>query len=146
MINEVRIIGRLGKDPEVKTLQGGAKVASLSVATERAWKKNDEWQKETTWHRVVAWDFAANHAEKFCKKGGMVYVAGRITHREYETKDGEKKVATEIVADNIRSLERTDSAGGGGGGSPSGGNATSTSSAPKASKAATPPDDDDVPF
>lgn len=107
MINRVILVGSLGKDPEVRTLENGTKVASFSLATSESYKdKNDAWQSLTTWHNIVAWRSLADKAEKLVK-GATVYVEGKISHREYE-KDGVKRTTTDIVANSIVSMVKSE--------------------------------------
>ncbi len=100
-VNKVILVGHLGKDPEVRSLESGAKVATFSLATSETYK-NKEGQRvdQTEWHNIVVWRGLADIAEKFLKKGGQVYIEGRIRNRTYE-KDGQKKYITEINADNL---------------------------------------------
>lgn len=97
MLNEVKFIGRLGNNPEIKDVNGKSKVVSLSVAT---WKNymdsQGDWQTITQWHRVVCWNKAAERCEKI-KKGSLIFVSGELTHREYEDKDGIKRNISEVV-------------------------------------------------
>lgn len=112
MINKVTLIGNLGRDPEVRRLESGAAVAKFSVATNENYKdKNGEWQTQTEWHDVVVWNAAAERAEKTLKKGSMVYVEGKLTHRSYEDKEGNKRKITEIRAIIFRLLERKENSG-----------------------------------
>jgi single-strand DNA-binding protein len=104
-LNKVTLIGNLGADPEVRTTSNGGKVATLSLATSRKWKKDGEAQEKTEWHRVVLWDNAkgaklADLAESYMKKGDKVYVEGQIEYRQWE-KDGVTKYTTEIVAREV---------------------------------------------
>jgi single-strand DNA-binding protein len=103
-INKVILVGHLGRDPEIRTLDTGAKVASFSLATSETYK-NKEGQKidMTEWHNIVVWRGLADIAEKYLKKGNLVYLEGRIKTRSYE-KDGIKKYMTEIVADTMQML------------------------------------------
>lgn len=106
MINRVTLLGNLGKDPEVRTLENGSKVATFTLATTESYKdKNDTWQKITEWHSIVAWRNLADRAERDLKKGSSVFVEGKISYRKYE-KDGVEKYITEIVASTINSLEK----------------------------------------
>ena len=108
MVNRVTLIGSLGKDPEVRTLDNGTKVASFSLATSESYKdKNDTWQNQTTWHNIVAWRGLADRAEKLAK-GATAYVEGKISHREYTDKDGNKKYLTEIVASSLVSFAKSE--------------------------------------
>jgi single-strand DNA-binding protein len=108
MVNRVTLVGSLGKDPEVRTLENGTKVASFSLATSESYKdKNDTWQNLTTWHNVVAWRGLADRAEKL-SKGVTVYVEGKISHREYTDKDGNKRTTTDIVASSLVSMVKSE--------------------------------------
>ncbi|MBK9733699.1 MAG: single-stranded DNA-binding protein [Saprospiraceae bacterium] len=107
MINRVTLVGHLGKDPEIRTLENGTKVGQFTVATSESYKdKNDTWQNLTEWHNVVVWRYLAEKAERELKKGGLVYIEGKITHRKYQDKDGQERTSTEIVASVVNSLER----------------------------------------
>jgi len=110
MINKVILIGNLGKDPEVRYLEGGIAVARFSVATNESYKdKSGNWQTQTEWHDVVAWRNLAERAEKQLKKGSQIYLEGKLTHRKYQDKDGNDRYVTEVVANIIRILDRRDS-------------------------------------
>lgn len=94
--NSVNLIGRLGKDPEVKTF-GDNQKASFSIATNDSYKnQKGEKVEDTQWHNVVIWGKLADEAGKFLKKGAEVAVEGKLVHRSYETEKGEKKYVTEI--------------------------------------------------
>lgn len=112
MVNRVILVGNLGRDPEVRDLENGVKVARFSVATNESYKdKNGEFQTQTEWHDVVAWRLLAERAQNYLKKGKLVYIEGKLTHRKYQDKDGNDRYVTEVVADTIRNLsreERTD--------------------------------------
>jgi single-strand DNA-binding protein len=100
--NRVQLIGNLGQDPEIKTLESGKKLVKFTVATSDSFKNGDGQNvKETTWHNVVAWNGIAEVAGKFLKKGGQVAVEGRIVYRSYEDKAGVTKYITEIVANDL---------------------------------------------
>ena len=110
MINKVTLIGNLGKDPEVRRLENGSVVAKFSVATNENYRdKAGEWQTITEWHNVVAWRGLAERAERDLKKGGMVYVEGKLTTRKWQDKEGNDRYNTDIVALQLRSLERRQS-------------------------------------
>jgi len=110
MINKVILVGNLGKDPEVRYLEGGVAVARFSVATNESYKdKKGEWQTQTEWHDIVVWRALAERAEKQLKKGMQIYLEGKLTHRKYQDKDGNDRYVTEVVANNIRILDRRDS-------------------------------------
>ena len=106
MLNKVILIGNTGQEPESKTLESGAKIAKISLATSENWKdKNDEWQSETEWHNVVGWNNAASAIERL-QKGDKVYIEGKIKTRKYDTPDGQTKYITEIVAHTIRRINK----------------------------------------
>lgn len=106
MLNKVILIGRLGKDPEVRTFEGTRKVANFSLATSEVYKdKNGQRQESTEWHNIAIWGPQAEIAEKYLKKGMLLYVEGSIKTRSYE-KDGVKKFVTDIQADTFKMLER----------------------------------------
>lgn len=100
--NRVQLIGHLGQDPEIKTLESGKKVANFTIATNDSFK-NTEGQKveETTWHNIVAWNGLAERAAKFLKKGKEVAIDGRIVYRSYEDKKGVTKYVTEVVLNEM---------------------------------------------
>lgn len=99
-VNRVILVGTLGQDPEVKYLSNGNAVCNLSLATSEQWKdKQSGEKKETTeWHRVVLFGKVAEIAGEYCRKGGQVYIEGKLKTREWE-KDGIKRYSTEIVVD-----------------------------------------------
>lgn len=99
-LNRVELIGRLGKDPEVKHLQNGSSVANFSVATSESWKdkRSGERQEKTEWHNIVVWnENTIKFAENYLKKGDLVRLEGKIQTRSWEDNDGNKKYATEVV-------------------------------------------------
>lgn len=107
MINKVILIGFLGKDPEVRRLENGAVVAKFSIATSESYKdKAGEWQTQTEWHDVVVWRNLAERAERDLKKGKLVYVEGKLTHRKYQDKDGVDRYITEVAGNTFRLLEK----------------------------------------
>jgi single-strand DNA-binding protein len=104
MYNEVTLIGRVGKDAEVRNLENGTSVISFSLATSERYQKNNEWQEITQWHNIVAWrELAERRAD--LQKGERVLVVGKVTYRQWE-KDGVKHYATDIVADKITRLDK----------------------------------------
>lgn len=101
-LNEVSLIGRLGRDPEMRFTQSGAGVCNFSIATTDYAKAGEK--PATTWHNVVAWAKTAELCTEYLHKGSLVYVRGRIHNREWE-KNGEKRVTTEIVAERVQFLD-----------------------------------------
>jgi single-strand DNA-binding protein len=102
-VNKVILIGNLGKDPEVKFTPSGVPVAKFSLATNERYKdKGGEWQDRTEWHNIVAWQRLAEIAGEYLKKGGKVYIEGRLQTSSWEDKQsGEKKYRTEIIAQDL---------------------------------------------
>ena len=110
MVNKVTLVGRLGADPEVRNLENGATVAKFSVATSENYRdKNNEWQEETQWHDVVVWRYLAERAQESLKKGMLIYLEGKLTHRKWQDKDGNNRRTTEVVGNFMRIMERRDS-------------------------------------
>jgi len=105
-LNKAMILGRLGRDPEVRYTSGGAPVANISIATNsRSKDKSGEWQDVTEWHRIVLFNKNAETAEKYLKKGGSVYIEGRIQTRSWEDQQsGQKRYSTEIIADQLKMM------------------------------------------
>jgi single-strand DNA-binding protein len=111
MINRVQLIGYAGGDPDLKTLESGAQVARVSLATSESWKdKEGNWQSATDWHSLILWREMAEKAEKQIKKGSLLYVEGKISYRKYTTADGVEKYITDIVVSTFRLLEKKDGA------------------------------------
>jgi len=107
MINKVTLIGNLGQDPEIRTLENGSQVGRFSLATSDSYKdKNGDWQTQTEWHNVVVWRDLAERAAAQLKKGSMVYVEGKISTRKYTDKDGVEKTVCDIVANTFRLLDK----------------------------------------
>ncbi len=112
MINKVTLIGHLGKDPELRTLENGTAVVNFSVATNESYKdKNGDWQDHTEWHNVVAWRDLAERAEKSLKKGKLVYLEGKLSTRKYTGTDGIERYTTDVVASAFRLLEKKEGGG-----------------------------------
>lgn len=106
-INKVILVGNVGKDPEVRHLEGGASVASFTLATtERYRDKNGQSQELTEWHNIVAWRQLADLAGNYIHKGSQIYVEGRIRTRSWDDQNGQKRYQTEILADVIQLLGR----------------------------------------
>jgi single-strand DNA-binding protein len=102
MRNTVQLIGHVGQDPEIKNLDGGKKVANLTIATNDSYK-NDKGEKveQTEWHKVVAWGKTAEIIEKYVTKGKEIAIEGKLTHRSYDDKNGEKRYVTEVVVNDV---------------------------------------------
>lgn len=106
-LNKCMIIGNLGRDPEMRYTPNGQAVTQFTVATNRRWRgQNDEWQEETEWFRVVVWAQQAERAAERLRKGHKVYIEGRIQTRQWEDQSGQKRYTTELVANQVTSLER----------------------------------------
>lgn len=104
MINKAILVGNLGKDPELKTTQGGKSVATFSLAT----SSGSGEKKVTEWHNVTCWEKLADNVAQFLHKGSKAYVEGRITYRKYE-KDGATRYITDIVAAEVKFLDSKES-------------------------------------
>ena len=103
--NKVQLIGNLGNDPEVITLESGKKLAKFAIATNESYKNtNGEKVTDTQWHNVVAWGKTADIIEKYVSKGKEIAIEGKLTSRSYETKDGEKRYITEVVCNELLML------------------------------------------
>ena len=103
--NKVQLIGNLGNDPEIVNLEGGTKLAKFSIATNETYKNaKGEKVTDTQWHNVVAWGKTAEIVENYLNKGNEVAVEGKLTHRSYETKEGEKRYVTEIKCNELLML------------------------------------------
>jgi len=108
-VNKAIIVGRLGSDPEVKTISSGQTVCTLSVATSENWKDRDgQKQEKTEWHRIVVWGKMAEICGKHLSKGRQVYLEGRLQTRSWEDQQGQKKYTTEIVANTVQFLGSND--------------------------------------
>jgi len=104
-VNKVILIGRLGKDPEVKYTSSGTPVAKFSLATDEVFKdRSGEQQKHTEWHNIVAWNKLAEICGEYLTKGKQVYIEGTIRSRQWEGKDGNKRTSYEIIARDMKML------------------------------------------
>lgn len=106
MINKVILVGNLGADPEVRTLESGVKVARIRLATTERVKQGEEWKDHTEWHSVVVWRNLADTADKYLRKGSRVFIEGKIRQGEYVDKDNIKRYTHEIFADVLKLLDR----------------------------------------
>jgi single-strand DNA-binding protein len=107
MKNSVQLIGNVGQEPEIKTLETGRKLANITIATNDVYyKENGDKVEKTEWHRVTAWGKTAEIIEKYVTKGKEVAVEGKLTHRSYDDKDGNKRYVTEVVVHEILLLSK----------------------------------------
>jgi single-strand DNA-binding protein len=127
-VNKVILVGNLGKDPEIRSLNSGDRVANLSIATSETWrdKASGERKEKTEWHRVVIFnENLVKVAESYLKKGAKVYIEGQLSTRKYTDQSGAEKFSTEIVLQKFRGeltmLDGKSEGGGGGGGEYGGG-------------------------
>lgn len=125
--NTVTLVGNLTRDPELRYTTGGRGVASFGLAVNRRYQINGEWQEQVSFFNIVAWGDLGENAAASLNKGNRVIVAGRLEQRSYETKEGEKRNVTEVIADElgpslrwaqaqVERISRDDAAGGGTGG------------------------------
>lgn len=104
-INKVILVGRLGKDPEMKTVGQNSTVTQFTMATSENWTdKNGQKQERTEWHRVVVWGKLAEICGKHLAKGRQVYIEGRLQTRDWEDQQGQKRYTTEIIANTVQFL------------------------------------------
>lgn len=129
MINKVTLIGRLGKDPEVRRFDNNSSVCNFTVATSESYTdKEGNRIEQTEWHNLAIWRKGlVDVAEKFLKKGHLVYIEGKLRTRNWDDQDGNKRYTTEVVVDNFKMLERRENAGG-----PSDSSYSSNTSSPEA--------------
>jgi single-strand DNA-binding protein len=159
MLNKAQIIGRLGRDPEVRYMPSGEAVCNFSVATAEKWKDkaSGEVKEETTWHRITAFGRQAEIVGEYLRKGSLVFIEGKMTQRAYADKDGAEKVSHEIRMQDMKMLSSREAGQGGqSGGGNAGQPAQRPSAAPQASGQARPTRppalnnfddmDDDIPF
>lgn len=105
MVNKVILVGRLGKDPEVRYMPNGAQVTTFSMATDEQWKdKNGERVQKTEWHKIVAFRKLAEICGQYLVKGKLIYIEGKLQTRSWENKEGNKQYTTEVVADTMKML------------------------------------------
>ncbi|MCK5815016.1 MAG: single-stranded DNA-binding protein [Flavobacteriaceae bacterium] len=103
--NRVQLIGHLGKNPEIITLDSGKKLAKFSIATNESYKNaQGEKVQNTEWHNVVAWNKTADIIEKYLEKGSEVAIDGKLTSRSYDDKEGNKRYVTEVVCNELLML------------------------------------------
>ncbi|WP_164122486.1 MULTISPECIES: single-stranded DNA-binding protein [Sphingobacterium] len=105
-VNKVILVGHLGKDPELRYLEGNVSVASFPLATSETFNKDGKKVEQTEWHNVVMWRGLADVAAKYLTKGRLVYIEGKLRTRSYEDKEGVRRYTTEIVAESFNILGR----------------------------------------
>ncbi|MBP3425664.1 MAG: single-stranded DNA-binding protein [Rikenellaceae bacterium] len=143
MVNKAILIGNVGADPEVRSLESGVKVCRIRLATTERVRKDDGWGDHTEWHTVVLWRGLADVADKYVRKGSRIYVEGPLRSNEWTDKDGNRRVTIEIIASEMKLLDRR-----------ADGDAAPRTAAPVTTPAAAPKpvvpptvaDDDDLPF
>jgi len=146
-INKVILVGRLGRDPEMKYTSGGTPFCRFSIATDDNWtdKGSGEKQERTEWHSIVVWDRLAEICNQYLTKGRLVYIEGSLQTREWDDKEGVKRKTTEVRARDMVMLGGGSGSQGGEGGMPSrsdSASVSSSSSGPGGSAIT----DDDIPF
>lgn len=107
MVNKVILIGNLGRDPEIKELESGTKIAKFSLATNENFKdRNGEWQQRTEWHNIVLWSNLAERAEKYLHKGSMIFIEGKLGTRKWQDENGNDRYTTEVTGLSFRILDK----------------------------------------
>jgi single-strand DNA-binding protein len=148
-INKVILVGRLGRDPELKYTASGTPFCRFSMATDDSWtdKGSGEKTERTEWHNIVVWNKLAEICNNYLTKGRMVYIEGSLQTREWDDKEGVKRKTTEIRANDMVMLGGGRDGGGGGGGGEGGGGFSRPSSAPSSGvDSGSAITDDDIPF
>jgi len=107
-LNKVMIIGRLGKDPDVRYTTNGDAVADISIATSEKFKKGDDYQEKTEWHKCVIWGQKAEFAKTYLKKGQLIYVEGKLQTRKWQDKDGNNRYSTEVQVFTLTTLGKSE--------------------------------------
>ena len=106
-VNKVILVGRLGRDPEIRYTPSGAAVANFTIATSEEWKDKEtgEKQERTEWHRIVAWRRLGEICGEYLRKGSQVYIEGKLQTRNWEDRDGNKRYTTEVIAQTMQMLD-----------------------------------------
>ena len=104
-LNKVMLIGRLGRDPEIRYSANNTPICNFSLATSDRIRKGDNFEEKTEWHRIVVFGNQAENASKFLKKGSLVFVDGKIQSRTYQDKDGNERTVVEIIANSLNFLD-----------------------------------------
>jgi single-strand DNA-binding protein len=108
-VNKVILVGNLGRDPEMRHLEGGIARVNFSLATSESYKdKNGNRLEQTEWHNIVFWRSLAESAEKLLKKGNTVYIEGKLQTRSWQDKDGNKRQITEVIGESFIILRKND--------------------------------------
>ena len=142
-INKAILLGNVGRDPEIKSLPSGMRLATFSLATTDRRSKDENGNPRTEWHNIVVWAGLAEICGKYLTKGKQIYIEGPIQNRSYDDRDGNKRYITEIVANEMQMLSRAgDQGGSGGGGRP----AEPAEEPSQGSQEAPFNPDDDIPF
>lgn len=110
-LNKVMLIGRLTQDPESRQTPSGQNVTTINLATNRVWNDASGRKEATEYHRVVAWGRLGEIANNYLKKGGLVYIEGRMQTRSWDDKSGQKRYTTEVIAENLQLGPRSSGAG-----------------------------------
>ncbi len=139
-VNKAILVGRVGKEPETKHLEGGTTLCKFPLATNEVYTKNGEKVENTEWHNIILWRRLAEIADEYVKKGDLLYIEGRIRTRSYDDQQGVKKYFTEIIGDNLQMLGKKQNDNNDAGAPPS--NSGNTESAPDNVAEET----DDLPF
>ena len=106
-LNKISLIGNVGKDPEIHTLDKNIKVAKFSLATTESYRDDSgQMHSSTDWHTIILWRGLAELAEKYLRKGSLVFIEGKLKYRSYDDKDGQKKYVAEIIGDQIILLDK----------------------------------------
>ncbi|MBR4490759.1 single-stranded DNA-binding protein [bacterium] len=111
-LNKVMLIGRLGRDPEIRYSSNNTPICNFSLATSERVRKGDSFEEKTEWHRIVVFGNQAENASKFLKKGSLVFVDGKIQSRTYQDKDGNERSVFEIIANSLNFLDPKDNMSG----------------------------------
>ena len=150
-LNKVMLIGRLGKDPEVRYINDNVAVANFPIATSEYYKdSNGQRVEKTEWHNIVVWRGLADVAGKFLKKGSQLYLEGKLQTRNYDDQSGNKRYITEVVASDFRMLDKRENSennnSGGSQGSSQGYSTSSNTQSTASGSSSSAGFDDDLPF
>ncbi len=104
-MNKVFLLGRLGRDPEIRHSQSGVPIVNFSLATSESVKKDGGWEEKTEWHNIVVFGNQAKNCETFLHKGSLVFIEGRLQTRSYQNRDGNEVRTTEIIGNSIKFLD-----------------------------------------